>query len=31
MGYKPVTGFEEGLARTVAWYRTQATKSVMVR
>jgi len=24
MGYKPVAGFEEGLARTVAWYRTQA-------
>jgi UDP-glucose 4-epimerase len=30
MGYQPVAGFEEGLARTVAWYRTQA-KSVMVR
>ncbi len=30
MGYKPVAGFEEGLARTVAWYRTQA-KSVVVR
>jgi UDP-glucose 4-epimerase len=24
MGYQPVAGFEEGLARTVAWYRTQA-------
>jgi len=24
MGYLPVAGFEEGLARTVAWYRTLA-------
>jgi UDP-glucose 4-epimerase len=31
MGYKPVAGFEEGLARTVAWYRTQAANSVLVR
>jgi len=31
MGYKPVAGFEEGLARTVAWYRTQAAKSVVSR
>lgn len=31
MGYKPVAMFEEGLARTVAWYRTQAAKSVAVR
>jgi nucleoside-diphosphate-sugar epimerase len=23
MGYKPVVSFEEGLSRTVAWYRTQ--------
>lgn len=30
MGYKPVARFEEGLARTVAWYRTQA-KSVVAR
>ena len=31
MGYKPVVGFEEGLARTVAWYRKQAAKAVAVR
>ena len=31
MGYKPVARFEEGLARTVAWYRTQAAKSVAMR
>ena len=31
MGYKPVVGFEEGLARTVAWYRRQAARSVAVR
>jgi UDP-glucose 4-epimerase len=31
MGYKPALGFEEGLARTVAWYRTQAVNSVAVR
>ena len=31
MGYKPVAMFEEGLARTVAWYRTQAAKSVALR
>jgi UDP-glucose 4-epimerase len=31
MGYRPVAGFEEGLARTVAWYRTQATKPMAVR
>ncbi len=31
MGYKPVAMFEEGLARTVAWYRTQAAKSVAMR
>ena len=30
MGYQPVTGFEEGLARTVAWYRTQ-TRTVATR
>ncbi len=30
MGYQPVAGFEEGLARTVAWYRTQA-KAVALR
>jgi len=28
MGYKPVVGFEEGLARTVTWYRTQAKAAV---
>jgi UDP-glucose 4-epimerase len=28
MGYESVTGFEQGLARTVAWYRTQAAKPV---
>jgi nucleoside-diphosphate-sugar epimerase len=31
MGYQPVAGFEEGLARTVAWYRTQTAKQVMAR
>jgi len=31
MGYKRLVQFEEGLARTVAWYRTQAAKSVVVR
>jgi nucleoside-diphosphate-sugar epimerase len=31
MGYQPAVGFEEGLARTVAWYRTQAVNSVAVR
>jgi len=31
MGYKPVAMFDEGLARTVAWYRTQAAKSVAMR
>jgi UDP-glucose 4-epimerase len=31
MGYQPAVGFEEGLARTVAWYRTQAASSVVVR
>ena len=31
LGYKPVVGFKEGLARTVAWYRRQAAKSVLVR
>jgi len=31
MGYKPVVQFEEGLARTVAWYRTQAAKPAAVR
>jgi nucleoside-diphosphate-sugar epimerase len=25
LGYEPVVGFEEGLARTVAWYREQGT------
>jgi len=29
MGYQPVAGFEEGLARTVAWYRTQARAVAM--
>jgi len=24
LGYRPVVGFEEGLARTVAWYRERA-------
>ena len=28
MGYKPIVGFEEGLARTVAWYRTQVKSAV---
>ena len=23
MGYAPIVGFEEGLRRTVAWYREQ--------
>jgi len=31
MGYKPVLGFKEGLSRTVAWYRTQTSKSAVVR
>ncbi|HYN14798.1 MAG TPA: SDR family oxidoreductase [Terriglobales bacterium] len=31
MGYQPVAGFEDGLARTVAWYRTQTAKPVAVR
>jgi len=31
MGYSPITRFEEGLARTVAWYRTQAARSVAMR
>ena len=31
MGYQPAVRFEEGLARTVAWYRRQAAKSVAVR
>jgi len=26
LGYKPVVGFEEGLRRTVEWYREQVTK-----
>jgi UDP-glucose 4-epimerase len=30
MGYKPVVGFEEGLARTVSWYRTQAARPAPV-
>ena len=30
MGYKPVARFEEGLARTVAWYRRQAARPVAV-
>jgi UDP-glucose 4-epimerase len=30
MGYTPVARFEEGLARTVAWYRTQAAKSAVL-
>jgi nucleoside-diphosphate-sugar epimerase len=29
MGYNPVAGFEEGLARTVAWYRTLARAVAM--
>ena len=29
MGYQPVAGFEEGLARTVAWYRTLARAVAM--
>jgi UDP-glucose 4-epimerase len=28
MGYNPVVGFKEGLARTVAWYRTQVRSAV---
>ena len=31
LGYKPVVGFEEGLARTVAWYRTQAARPMAPR
>ena len=31
MGYKPVVGFEEGLAHTVSWYRSQTAKAVSVR
>jgi len=31
MGYKPVVGFKEGLSSTVAWYRTQTSKSAVVR
>jgi len=31
MGYKPVVGFKEGLFRTVSWYRTQTSKSAVVR
>jgi nucleoside-diphosphate-sugar epimerase len=31
MGYQPVAKLEEGLARTVAWYRTQASKPIVVR
>jgi UDP-glucose 4-epimerase len=31
MGYTPVVGFEEGLERTVAWYRTQTAKSLAAR
>ena len=25
LGYKPVASFEDGLAKTVEWYRTQPT------
>jgi UDP-glucose 4-epimerase len=28
IGYKPVVAFEEGLRRTVEWYRTQAVTAV---
>ena len=28
MGYRPVVEFEEGLRRTVAWYRTQVPTAV---
>jgi len=28
MGYKPVVGFEEGLARTVDWYHTKVKSAV---
>jgi UDP-glucose 4-epimerase len=31
MVYKPVVQFEEGLARTVGWYRAQTAKPVAVR
>ena len=31
LGYKPVVGFEEGLARTVAWYRKQSANAVSMR
>jgi len=31
MRYQPVTRFEDGLARTVAWYRTQAPKPAIMR
>lgn len=27
LGYEPVVGFPEGLARTLAWYRARATDS----
>jgi UDP-glucose 4-epimerase len=30
IGYKPVVAFEEGLARTVAWYRTQIARPAVV-
>jgi len=26
LGYEPVVGFAEGLARTLAWYRTRASE-----
>ena len=28
LGYKPTVGFEEGLKRTVAWYRENLSKTV---
>jgi UDP-glucose 4-epimerase len=31
IGYQPIIGFEEGLARTVAWYRTQVARPAAVR
>ena len=30
MGYQPVAGFEEGLARTVEWYRTRETRTPLL-
>lgn len=29
LGYRPAVGFDEGLKRTVAWYRTQASSSLV--